>query len=458
MPFDLDIQHYKTNELEAMLKLMPGYTYEDVAIRIEDFRTGVSGGEGKYTSATGGTEPNSDELFKFLNQVSARFQNELGMIGNGRSGTTDGTMSASTTRPSTTHSSVHPGYENGSIRKTDGSQTSVSRTIFIDSSNRSFDLNDRQTTTEYTIQLEEPLTNLYSMTMDSVYIPTTWYNIDSHLGNNVMQLVIGKSDGTDPTVVPIIVPNGRYNAESLTKALNHSTANAIAKLAAKLAAPDAGAGTNIPALFAYDPISNKFAINFNEQVVLNASTVYIKMVLYSTSPMIVDTTFNKPAVDETLGWLMGFRQIPMDGSAEISIFAVNGAGGETVWNNVTASCVPNFSGPQHLFVILEDYTNSHVTKGVSSTSTPIQYGMGNRKHGINNKNCISIIPVDISHTDLMMCTPISEFGMGGKGNIRIYSGPVDVERMKIQLCDEKGRLVNLNGADWAFSLTANIRT
>ena len=37
-------------------------------------------------------------------------------------------------------------------------------------------------------------------------------------------------------------------------------------------------------------------------------------------------------------------------------------------------------------------------------------------------------------------------------NVRKYSGPVDIERLKIQLLDDKGNLVNLHDNDWSFSL------
>lgn len=38
-------------------------------------------------------------------------------------------------------------------------------------------------------------------------------------------------------------------------------------------------------------------------------------------------------------------------------------------------------------------------------------------------------------------------------NIRRYFGPVNIERMKISLHDLNGNIVNLQGADWSFTLT-----
>ena len=39
-------------------------------------------------------------------------------------------------------------------------------------------------------------------------------------------------------------------------------------------------------------------------------------------------------------------------------------------------------------------------------------------------------------------------------NERVYKGPVNIERLKITVTDEKGNLVNFNNFDWSFTLTA----
>ena len=37
-------------------------------------------------------------------------------------------------------------------------------------------------------------------------------------------------------------------------------------------------------------------------------------------------------------------------------------------------------------------------------------------------------------------------------NERAYFGPVDIERMRVKLIDDKGNRVNLNGLEWSFTL------
>ena len=45
-----------------------------------------------------------------------------------------------------------------------------------------------------------------------------------------------------------------------------------------------------------------------------------------------------------------------------------------------------------------------------------------------------------------------EFGGSLQDNKRVYFGPVNIERMRITLYDDKGNVLNLNGGDWSVTL------
>ncbi len=47
---------------------------------------------------------------------------------------------------------------------------------------------------------------------------------------------------------------------------------------------------------------------------------------------------------------------------------------------------------------------------------------------------------------------IVEFSGSVQDNIRTYFGPVDIDRMCVKLIDDKGNILNLNGADWCVTL------
>ena len=78
--------------------------------------------------------------------------------------------------------------------------------------------------------------------------------------------------------------------------------------------------------------------------------------------------------------------------------------------------------------------------GISSLRTKIAYDMppGN--------------PDDVSLINSQFNQPYILFGPQLEGNTRTYFGPVNIDRMRVRLLDDKGNLVNLNDVDWSFSL------
>ena len=49
-------------------------------------------------------------------------------------------------------------------------------------------------------------------------------------------------------------------------------------------------------------------------------------------------------------------------------------------------------------------------------------------------------------------TLLVEFSGALQDNKRIYFGPVDIDRMRVKLLDDKGNVVDLHGADWSITL------
>jgi hypothetical protein len=58
----------------------------------------------------------------------------------------------------------------------------------------------------------------------------------------------------------------------------------------------------------------------------------------------------------------------------------------------------------------------------------------------------------VSASDSQQSQPYILFGNQLEGCDRAYFGPVNIERLRVRLLDDKGNLVNLNDADWSFSL------
>ena len=71
-----------------------------------------------------------------------------------------------------------------------------------------------------------------------------------------------------------------------------------------------------------------------------------------------------------------------------------------------------------------------------------------------NTDVFAIIPIKPSGAsigDLLV-----EFSGSLQDNKRTYFGPVNVERMRIKLVNDKGNVMNLNGADWSITIIAEL--
>ena len=65
------------------------------------------------------------------------------------------------------------------------------------------------------------------------------------------------------------------------------------------------------------------------------------------------------------------------------------------------------------------------------------------------KNVFALVPLKIS--GLKNNQIFVEFGGTLQNQQRTYFGPVNINRMTVKLMNDKGELVDLNGANWSFS-------
>ena len=140
----------------------------------------------------------------------------------------------------------------------------------------------------------------------------------------------------------------------------------------------------------------------------------------------VDTTAN---IQSKLGWTLGFR------GAKYKM------GGDTIDTTTPISAVsegvPFLSGTRYAFLSINDYQNN------ARPSFLVAYG-------------------DSTKTDNIMARINLAYGQNlhqrdgafthNSNRTREYFGPVDIQRLTIQLKDEFGRIIDLNNMDWSFTL------
>lgn len=257
--------------------------------------------------------------------------------------------------------------------------------------------------TNYNLSLPNQFTNVLSIQLLSLEMPTSFYIISKQFGNNYFNLIV---EGENPTV--ITVPNGNYSVTGVISYLNsemQKLGGNFQYITFNVNIDSNGDGSN-QTIVNIDPSQNiSFSLNFQ------ANTYGIE-----------DKNTPLPL---KFGWILGFR----NGIYE---------------NNITyvSEGVIDLSGPRYIYLVIDDYHNN-----VSNNF----YGAFNSS--ILNKNILSRITLNSN---------AKTFSVFNQNNLnivsypRIYFGPVSIQNFGIQVLDEYGRVIDLNNMDYSFCLVLQI--
>ena len=261
----------------------------------------------------------------------------------------------------------------------------------------------KTSSSNFHVDLPIRLTEVVSMQLSALELPGTFYVISQVFGNNFFVLEIS---GESPFIVTI--PDGNYDYIGLQNYINNL-------------------------LLTSAPVNYQliqFIVDINTPGGTGPQSGSGKMVVGSTSGtlnfsinFVTDRYGNEDRqtpLPLKLGWLMGFR----DGYYE---------------NNLTyvSEGIVNLLGPRYIYLVVDDYNNS-VLDGFYGVFTS----------SILNKNILARISLQGS-----------VFNYLAKDNFNLittprqYFGPVDIQKLQIQLLDEYGRILNLNNIDYSFCLT-----
>jgi hypothetical protein len=262
------------------------------------------------------------------------------------------------------------------------------------------------TASNFHVNLPLRLTEVVSLQLSALELPNTFYVISQVFGNNFFVL-------ETPTAEPLVVtiPDGNYDPLALQSYIN----NFLTTL---------GVG---------NPYSNiQFIADIDTSSATNGKGGSGKMVVGLTATATI-TSFSinfltdrygnedrQTPLPLKLGWLMGFR----DGYYE---------------NNTTyvSEGIINLLGPRYIYLVVDDFNNS-VLDGFYGAFTS----------SILNKNILARISLQGS-----VFNYLSKDNFNLISTPRQYFGPVDIQKLQVQLLDEYGRILNLNNMDYSFCLT-----
>lgn len=281
--------------------------------------------------------------------------------------------------------------------------------INIDTRFRNDYTNGSSNTSEFiSISLPERINEVKKIEVKCIEIPMSYYNISSSLGNNVFKV--------NNTVFTIL--DGNYTMSGLQGAIQtlFNSSNDVV-----IAALD---------IFIDNPVKNNKCYFVNNYIYNNLGTAI-------TIQFAVDKNgnFDKYDLKSKLGWLLGFTD------AEITIPAathVNNAANPAYFYGTQ---FVNLSGPRYLYLVIDEFNqgNPH------SFLAPLP-------KSFINKNVIGRIA--ISHSIFPYGSILTANLTNGLlvTDVREFSGKVNLQKLGVQLFDEYGNIVDLNGLDFSFCI------
>lgn len=269
---------------------------------------------------------------------------------------------------------------------------------------------------DFTLQLPTKFNKVVSMSLSSLELPVTFYSISSYYGNNFVYLCVSYTDSSGGLLISdkvLVIPDGNYNANDLVDRMN------------LLLAPIVSDGTlaNPDNIFSYIQFtlditssgSGTGKLTMQPTGLLADRITNIMMDFTRDINGIVDNV----EVSTRLGWNLGYIRRKYDGQT-----------------SYTADAVIDPASLRYIYLAVDDFCNSSHNHFVNVFNDSIM-----------NPNILARISVKGAYFSLLM---ENDFNIVTEP--RTYFGPVDIQRLRIRLFDDRGRLLNMNNANYSFCL------
>jgi len=450
MAFNLNIDNYSVSELEELLSIQSPYLVEDIKNNQKKLKKLLLNKE-----SMGNTEKTDILLFldnvhdklvsQNLNNPFLEKHNDIIQQGENfiiqRPSVEVGLNAKSWEGKTFDSSSAPPGYINPINIAT------IQRTINIDTRFR--EQYYQSISTNFNVVLPETFTKVISMRLASIEIPLSFHAISKSQGNNSFTIKFLDCSACDPSgctdcyacdsdtlddnesdVFLIQLPDGNYENRfsagtraafiddginyALKKAINLQSGEIVNLYDTKLIR------------YTVDRVSGRsvFALNkaTDDGTVATTDCKCRLQINFNVNTLgCIDLAQN---LQYTLGWQLGYRAGVYKGASIIS---------EGICYTV---------GPRYIYLCIDDFNNNVNNYFTSAfAKSVLQKDILAR---VNLANVIQSDGIYKSGSDDGFSTQINRS--------RSYFGPVTINRLKISLLDEYGRILNLNSMDWSFAL------
>jgi hypothetical protein len=264
---------------------------------------------------------------------------------------------------------------------------------------------------QYMFSLPQPINDVKSICVKNVEVPVTFYNISSTLGNNFFKIT---DICNNPFYHYIVIPDGNYDEYALKTAIKTQ----ITGLNLSLVISDIGA--------AYDGGYSTFTNTSSSNTYIIEFAVNNTNYTSTTSSTVSNSDFDKYSIKSKLGWLLGFRDIAYTISPSSSI---------------TSEKLFNLNRVRYLYLVVDEFSANTPNSFISPFSTYIL-----------NKNILAKISLDKQNFPFGSVLPANHSNGHLQSDKRTYYGKINLQKLKVQLVNEYGVSMNLNGSDFSFCI------
>lgn len=449
---NLNIEEYRIQDLEAFFTLpTKNYDIQDV---VHKKKTMCAAVDRDYTL----TASTRTGIHAFLDQALARIVQHLLPIGSGKpvtdlpqnslSGDNGHFLINNPARDGIKN--YDPSSKSGINLDDNGAPPGTLNPLKVNTIKRAVNIDTRFRPNYYTTKSSDLQINLptkveraISMRLASIEIPMSFYAINSDYGNNVFKVSWMWGGVPDASSALITLPDGNYDTGTSDKT---KAARLESEINAQLQASLAGDSTDVNGLrlrYEINPITGKSRFFQDASASIAPAAVPFKInFTVNKAGVVLPVSENPMPLQGTLGWMLGFRSHLGEYASDGKIIGGGGGKGTDGSGNIISEGICNVQGTRYIYVAIDDFVNSSNNYFTAAFASSVMA-----------PNIITRINVAELAQDTTVYHYAQQEGYSTElDRSRSYFGPVDIQKMRVTLFDEYGRIVNLNYMDWSMEL------
>jgi hypothetical protein len=295
--------------------------------------------------------------------------------------------------------------------------------------------------TNYNITLPFRLEKVISYRIAGITLPLTYYNISQYYGNNIIQInIVSNVSGTVGVIYNLILPDGCYNTTQNISIYSSSLEQVINNILTNDPNSPNNNTTLCPGLnlkYTIDRTSGR-SIFAQDATIVGTQAYNFEIIMhvgYNVQTGSVEDDYSRVLMLK-LGWILGFRLAKYTSSNSSPPTS------DTNFGSIVSEGICFTKNPLYGFLAIDDFNKN------------------------SNDYYMSVFSNSVSLPNIIGKVNFTEFSEGagdfqaaqGESTTNAinrekrYYGPVNIQKIKITLYDDLGRILDLNNMDWSLEL------